>query len=309
MKKISVIIPVYYNELSLPLLFKSLIGLEARLKERDVETELIFVDDGSGDASFSELLKIKIERPTTKIVKHSRNFGSMRAIKTGFRYVTGDCFTFLAADLQDPPELIALMVDRWINGSKYVTCVRKHRDDPLLSRIFSYLYYKLLRLFVVRDFPEGGYDLALMDRVLHPYLLQSGKNINISLFVHFLGFTPEVIYYDRQKRQHGKSRWTFAKRFNYFIDSFVGFSVIPLRLISWIGASLALPSFIYGLVVIFSVFMEGSIVPGFATLATLISFLFGLLLIMLGIIGEYIWRIFDQLNGTPESVIETVLIE
>jgi dolichol-phosphate mannosyltransferase len=309
MKKISIIVPVYYNESSLSLMFKSLLDLERRLKEKDMEVELIFVDDGSGDASFSELLRIKIRRPATKIIKHSRNFGSMRAIKTGSRFVTGDCFTFLAADLQDPPELIAQMVDYWLNGSKYVTCIRRYRDDPVLSRMFSYLYYKLLRLFVVKDFPEGGYDLALMDRVVLPYLLQSGKNINISLFVHSLGFTPEVIYYDRQKRQHGKSRWTFTKKFNYFIDSMVGISIIPLRLISWMGASLALPSFIYGLVVVFSVLMKGSVVPGFATLATLISFLFGLLLIMLGIIGEYIWRIFDQVNGMPESVIETALLD
>jgi glycosyltransferase involved in cell wall biosynthesis len=309
MKTISIVIPVYYNELSLHSLFKSLALLETALKKKAVEIELIFVDDGSGDKSFSELLKIKAERPMTKIIKHSRNFGSIRAIKTGFRFVSGDCFTFLAADLQDPPELIDQMVDQWLAGAKYVTCVRRQREDPLTSRMFSYIYYKLVHWFVVRDFPEGGYDLALMDRIMLPYLLQSGKNINISLFAHSLGFTAKVIYYDRQRRQHGKSRWTFAKKFNYFVDSLVGFSFIPLRLVSWMGVCLAFPSFVYGLIVAFSVLVKGAVVPGFAALATLISFLFGLLLIMLGIMGEYIWRIFDQLNGAPESVVEMALVD
>ena len=309
MKRLSIIIPVYYNELSLPLLFESLLLLEAKLSAKEVEIELIFVDDGSGDSSFAELLKIKDQRPATKIIKHSRNFGSVRAIKTAFRFTKGDCFTFLAADLQDPPHLIEQMVDRWLQGSKYVACVRAHRSDPLFSRMFSFLFYKLVNLFVIKDFPDGGYDLALMDNIFLPYLSQSGKNINIALFIHSLGFAPDIIYYDRQKRLHGKSRWTFTKKFNYFVDSFVGFSVIPLRLISWIGVSLAIPSFIYGFIVVFFALTKGLTVPGFATLATLISFLFGLLLVMLGIIGEYIWRIFDQLNGTPESVVEIVLVD
>ena len=309
MKKISVVIPVYYNELSLPLLFDALLGLEANLREKDMELELIFVDDGSGDASFDELLKIKHQRPATKIIKHSRNFGSIRAIKTGFRFVTGDCFTFLAADLQDPPPLIEMMADQWLKGAKYITCVRAHRDDPFMSRMFAAIFYKLVRMIAVKDFPKGGFDLALMDKIMLSYILQSGKNINLALYAYSLGFTPEIIYYNRQRRQLGKSRWTFAKKVNYFVDSLIGFSIVPLRLVSWIGVGLAIPSFIYGFYVLFWVLTKGVVVPGFAALATLISFLFGLLLIMLGIIGEYIWRIFDQLNGTPESVVEITLLE
>lgn len=309
MKKISIIIPVYYNQFSLPLLFETLLALEENLKKKEVETELIFVDDGSGDLSFSKLLEMKTQRRTSKILKHSRNFGSVRAIKTGLCFVTGDCFTFLAADLQDPPYLIEEMVDHWLRGSKYVTCVRTSRDDPFMSSLFSAIFYKLIRLVVVKDFPKGGFDLALMDKIMLPFMLQSGKNINISLYAHSLGFTPEVIHYKRQKRQYGKSRWTFAKKFNYFIDSLIGFSVIPLRLVSWTGFILAFPSFIYGFLVVFSVLVYGATVPGFAALATLMSFLSGLLLIMLGIIGEYVWRIFDQLNGMPESVIEMALLD
>jgi len=309
MKKISIIVPVYYNEQSLPLLFKSLLILEERLSAKKVSVELIFVDDGSGDGSFAELLKIRIQRPSTKIVKHSRNFGSIRAIKTGFSFVTGDCFTFLAADLQDPPYLIEQMVDYWLNGVKYVTCVRVHREDPLMTKIFSAIYYKLVRFFVVKDFPEGGFDLFLMDRIMLPYMLHSGKNINLSIFAHSLGFAPQVLYYNREKRQHGKSRWTMTKKMNYFIDSLVGFSIIPLRLASWIGVAVAVPSFIYGIIVVSFVFIKGVVVPGFAAVATLAAFFFGVLLILLGIIGEYIWRIFDQINGAPESVVEIIFVD
>ena len=309
MKTISIVIPVFFNESSLPKLFHAIIKLESRINKKGMGLELIFVDDGSGDESFSELIKIKAQRPATKIIKLSRNFGSIRAIKTGFRFVTGDCFTFLAADLQDPPELIDQMIDQWLKGTKYIICTRAKRDDPLLSQLFSKIFYKLVRLFVVKDFPKGGFDLFLLDKSMLPYMLQSGKNINIALFTYALGYKPEMIPYHRQKREYGKSRWTSTKKLNYFIDSMMGFSIIPIHLISMIGTFLAIISFIYGLIVMVNVMISGAIVPGFAALATLISFLFGLVLIMLGIIGEYLWRIFENTNGIPETVIETTLLD
>ena len=196
---------------------------------------MIFVDDGSGDNSLAELLKIKQQRPDVRVIKHSRNFGSMHALKTGFHFVSGDCFTILAADLQDPPELIPEMAARWLNGAKYVVCARVGRADPLRTRLFAAIYYKLLRLFVVKDYPTGGYDLALMDRIMLPHVQQSSKNINLTLFAYWLGFKPDVMTYQRRERLHGKSRWTFSKKLKYFLDSLLGFSIVPIRLISVIG--------------------------------------------------------------------------
>lgn len=309
MKLLSIVIPVFYNQHSLQPLFSALLSLESVLKEKMVDLELIFVDDGSGDDSYLELLKIRLQKPSVKVIKHSRNFGAVRAVKTGLRFVTGDCFTFLAADMQDPPQLLQEMVDHWLSGAKFVICVRNQREDPLFSKFFSYIYYKLVRLFVVKDFPSGGFDLALMDKIMLPFLLQSAKNINVSLFAYSLGFSPHVIYYHRQKRQHGKSRWTIFKKVNYFIDSLIGFSIVPIRMVSFVGGILALLSFSYSLVIIISVLIRGSTIPGFAALATLISFLSGLILLMLGIIGEYIWRIFDQINGSPTAVIDVALVD
>ena len=170
MKKLSVVIPVYYNEGSLPELFAELMRVEDILRRsRGMELELIFVDDGSGDNSFAELMKIKQIRPDTCVVKLARNFGAIHAVKTGLQYVTGDCFTMLAADLQDPPELLVEMADKWLAGSKFVICVRESRQDPLLSKAFARLYYGILRLTVTKTYPSGGFDLALMDELLLPY--------------------------------------------------------------------------------------------------------------------------------------------
>ncbi|MEA4924908.1 MAG: glycosyltransferase family 2 protein [Syntrophomonadaceae bacterium] len=307
MKKLSVVIPVYYNEGSLPGLLTELTRVENELRSsRGIELEIIFVDDGSGDNSFAELMKIKEQRPATTVIKLARNFGAIHAVKTGLQYVTGDCFTMLAADLQDPPELLLTMADKWLAGSKFVICVRESRQDPLLSKLFARVYYSILRLAVTQDYPSGGFDLALMDSLLLPYLQQSGKNINISLFAYWLGFEPEIIYYQRREREHGKSRWTFSKKFTYLLDSILGFSVVPIRMISFTGFIVALLSFIYGVFLVVNASINHAIVPGFTTIATLVSFLLGLIIIMLGIIGEYLWRIFDEVNKRPEYVIHEV---
>ncbi|WP_339414805.1 MULTISPECIES: glycosyltransferase family 2 protein [unclassified Pseudomonas] len=308
MKKLSIVIPVYYNEGSLPDLFTKLLYIEGLLKQQEVMLELIFVDDGSKDNSLNFLRQFVITRPSTKVIKLSRNFGAISAIKTGLNYITGDCFLFLAADLQDPPELIPDMVERWQRGAKYIICERTDRLDPMGSKVFSAVYYQLLRKFVLASYPKNGFDLALMDKQLLSYLKDSGKHINFPLFPYWLGFTPEKIPYVRQAREHGKSRWTFGKKWKLLIDSIFSFSFAPVRLVSAIGLIVSLVSFGYGTVVIVSALLGKVDVPGFATLATLISFLLGLIIVMLGVISEYIWRIFDEVNRHPYAVIEEEIL-
>jgi glycosyltransferase involved in cell wall biosynthesis len=305
-KKISIVVPVYYNEPSVPLLFEALLNIENKLETKRVSMELIFVDDGSGDCSLAELFKIKQRRPGTKVIKLTRNFGANQASKTGLQFATGDCFLMLAADLQDPPDLVLQMIDKWLLGAKFVLCKRTHRKDPPVSKAFAYIFYRLVRLFVVKDYPARGYDLALMDRAMLPYMQNSGKNINPPLFAYWLGFKPEVILYERQKRIHGKSRWTFSKRVKLFLDSLLGFSVAPIRLISLIGFFVSLVSFGYGAIIFVNALRGKTVVLGFATIVTILSFLLGLIIVMLGVIGEYIWRIFDEINKRPESVIDEI---
>ena len=264
------------------------------------------VDDGSGDRSFEEMLKIKKERPETRLIKLSRNFGAVHAAKAGFGLVSGDCFMVLAADLQDPPELIMQMLEKREAGSKFIVCTRIARKDPFVTRFFSVVYYWLLRYLVVPGYPKGGFDLALMDRAFLPHLLQCAKNINPPLFAYWLGFSPEIIHYSRRERQYGKSRWTFSKKIKHFLDSMLGFSILPIRMISLVGVSVSFLSFAYGFIILVNTLMGGSAVPGFATIVALLSFLLGMVIVMLGIIGEYLWRIFDETNKRPETVIDEI---
>jgi polyisoprenyl-phosphate glycosyltransferase len=307
MKTVSVVVPVYWNAGSLPFLFEELMKLEKKLLEKELLLELVFVEDGSGDDSLQILLDFKKLRPElTTVIKHSRNFGSMAALKTGVRHITGDCFVVLAADLQDPPDLIPEMADKWLNGAKYVICMRREREDPFLSKVFAWTYYKLLRWIVAKDFPPGGFDLALMDQQFFPYLRDSGKNINISFFAYWLGFKPEVIEYKRRKRTFGKSKWTFARKVNLLLDSLLGFSITPIRFISVLGILVSLSSFCYGVFIVVMAILGKMEVRGFATIVSLLVFLLGLIIVMLGVIGEYLWRTFDSVNRRPESVIETI---
>ena len=306
MAKISVMTPVYFNEESIQPLFLELTKIEQQLAAKGHTFELIFVDDGSGDNSLRELLKVKQQREATKIIKLTRNFGAMNASKTGYRFVTGDCVVGLAADLQDPPELIVQMVDKWVAGAKFVLCARSHRNDPMTSRWFSAVYYWLLRVFVVKDYPRRGFDLALMDKAMLPYIQNAGKHINLPLLEYWLGFKPEIIFYERQPRRHGKSRWSFAKKVKVSFDSILGFSIVPIRVISLVGLIVSLLSFGYGLLVLVTTLLGRKEVPGFATIVALVSFLLGLVIVMLGIIGEYLWRVFDETNHRPGAVIDEI---
>lgn len=308
-KILSVVIPVYYNENSLPALFEKLIEVEKSLNQLNINLQLIFVDDGSGDNSLAILKEFKqkrISHTSITIIKLTRNFGAVSASKTGFNYVTGDCFTILAADLQDSPYLLLSMIEKWVEGAKYVICVRKEREDPLTSRIFSYLYYKILHFFVIKNYPMTGFDFALMDKIFLPYLNKSGKHITIPFFPYWLGYKPEIIFYKRVARVHGKSRWTVRKKIKFFVDSIFGFSTAPLKFISVLGFFVSIISFIYGISIIISSLLGKVPVAGYATIISLLSFFSGLMIFMLAIIGEYVWRVFDEISHNPSTVIEDV---
>jgi polyisoprenyl-phosphate glycosyltransferase len=251
-------------------------------------------------------MKIRSTRPNMTVVRLTRNFGAVAAIRTGLRYVTGDAFAFLAADLQDPPQLIVEMTDRWLAGARFVIAERETRSDPLVSRAFSRVYYFLLRKLVLPGYPAGGFDLALMDKALLAPLRDSAKSAYLPLLAYWLGFRPVVLRYARQARLHGRSRWTLGKKFRAFLDVMLGFSVTPIRAISAVGVIVSLASFLYGAAVIIAAVVGDIPVPGFPTLAALITLLLGMIILMLGVIGEYLWRIFDETNRRPEAVVDEV---
>lgn len=305
-RKLSIVVPVYFNEGSLKGLFKELLALKQKLAAKKVALELIFVDDGSLDGSLAELLRFRKGRKDTIVIKLSRNFGAVHASKTGFRFVSGDAFMILAADLQDPPSLVEKMVEHWLGGSKFVICERISRDDPWPSKAFAWAYYFFLRLLVLKDYPRGGYDMALMDRSFLEPLIHSSKSVYTPLLAYWLGYTPKVLHYHRPAREHGRSRWTFGKKVNAFLDVMLGFSITPIRFMSLLGLVISVLSFLYGSSVVINALLGKVPVAGFASLASLIAFLVGIVILMLGVIGEYLWRIFDELNRRPETVIEKV---
>ena len=307
-KTLSVIVPVYYNAESLPILFERLRSVEQTLLQRhDVALQLIFVNDGSRDQSQAALVEIKQQRPEATVVRLSRNFGAVHASRAGFGFVAGDAFVILAADLQDPPELLLDMVPRWLDGSKFVIAVRASREDPWLSRAYSWLYYRLLRFLVLPGYPESGFDIALMDRAMLEPMRNCSKNAFTPLLAYWLGYQPDVVSYHRPKREHGRSGWTFTKKVKAFLDVMLGFSVTPIRLISGVGVVVAAASFAFGMAVVVNALFGNIPESGYAALASLITFLLGTIIVMLGIIGEYLWRIFDEVNRRPESVIDEVL--
>jgi dolichol-phosphate mannosyltransferase len=305
-KVLSVVIPVYYNEGSLQELSAELFALEAALAERGVGLELIFVNDGSGDDSLSGLLAIKRSRPATKVISLARNFGAVAASKSALAHVTGDAFMFLAADLQDPPDQAVPMVDHWLTGSKFVVSARATRQDPIGSLLSAWLYYRIVEWFVLPGYPRGGFDLMLMDRIMLPYIMNCGKNTNPNVYAFWLGFAPTLLLYDRRKRRHGSSRWTFGKKLKFFVDTICGFTVVPIRAMSILGVVAAVLSLLYGAYIAVAALQGKVVVQGFATLVTLISFFSGLILMMLGTLGEYLWRVFDAVTSKPESVVDEV---
>jgi len=307
-KRLSLVIPVYFNAESLPPLSVELSAVEEELNKRNLDLELIFVNDGSGDGSLRELLKIKEHRPATKVISLSRNFGSIAASKTGFGFVTGDVFGILAADLQDPPQQILQMAEHWLAGHKFVVSVRAAREDPWPSRLLSRLYYRLIDWMVAPGYPAGGYDLMLMDKSMLTHLVNSTKHTNVALYAFWLGFNPVILYYVRRKREHGISRFTLRKRAKFLIDSISGFSATPIRIMSVFGIVVAILSFIYGTHIIIAALLGSFDIRGFATLVALISFFSGLILFMLGVLGEYLWRVFAAVNNVPEAVVDETFL-
>lgn len=306
MKTVSIAVPVYYNELNLPHLFPRLFGLADANPQYDFE--YIFVDDGSGDNSFQILADLAERDARVRVVKLSRNFGSNAATLAGLHYVSGDCVAMIAADLQDPPELITTMLQRWEAGKKVVLATREDREDPLVNRLLSGAFYWLFRHLAIREMPANGCDFVLVDRKVADMLVQMGeKNPYLFGLILWLGFDRDIVYYTRQKRELGKSRWTLGKRVKYFIDALVSFTYVPMRLVSALGIALALAGFVWAVVVVLNRILAGVPVQGWASLMTVVLVVSGVQLLTLGIFGEYLWRNFEETRKRPSFVIDQLI--
>jgi len=306
MKTFSIVIPVYYNELNLPETVPQLVALADNFL--GYQLELVFVDDGSGDHTLELLLEFQSKySEIIKIIKLTRNFGSMAAIQAGFTVATGDCVGMISADLQDPPELFQEMLGYWEKGTKAIFAVRQDREEPFLQKQFSNGYYSLIRKFAISDYPDGGFDFFLVDRQVIDELNRiQEKNTNLMTLIFWLGFKPVMIPYIRRCRTKGKSRWTLAKKIKLFVDTFVAFSFFPIRILSVIGFFVAISSFVYGMFILFYWLFLGIDVRGYVPIMLVMTFTSGIQMTMLGVLGEYLWRTLDEVRHRPPFVIDRI---
>jgi dolichol-phosphate mannosyltransferase len=306
---VSIVIPVYFNEENIPVTWRALREALGRLPEGH-DWEVIFVDDGSGDRSYEALLRVhEIDPKRVRVVKLTRNFGQVAAILAGLHTARGACCVTMSADLQDPPELILEMVQRWNRGErKIVLATRTLREDGFLAAWTSRAFYRLMNRYAIPHMPEGGFDFFLIDRVVVDLMNRwEEKNTFIQGQILWTGFTPDVIGYTRRKREIGRSRWTVARKVKYFLDGFVTYTVAPIRLITVIGLIVSLLSFAYALLIfVLKIFYQIPI-TGWAPIMITILLLGGVQLVMLGIIGEYLWRGYHETRKQPNFVIESVV--
>lgn len=304
MSKISIIIPVYYNE-------DTLMPLYQEMKDRILDTigkyEIVMVNDGSEDKSWEIMNQIRDMDENVKCVKLSRNFGEHAAILAGLSECTGDCAVTKQADLAEEPELIVEMYDKWKEGNKVVIATRAKRDDPFLKKLFANTYYKIMRGAVNKNMPEGGFDCFLMDRkVIQVLELLDEKNSSLELQLLWAGFKTAEVPYHRKEREDGGSSWTLAKRIKLAMDSMMNFSYFPIKFMTSIGFVFALVSFIWIIETVIEYFVMGVPVQGWTTLMCLILFSTGLILSMLGMLGEYLWRTLDASRNRPVFIVDEV---
>lgn len=304
MKKLSVIVPVYYNSDTLEALYDE---LKSKVFTQITDYEIVFVDDGSGDNSWEVINAIKEKDINVVAVKLSRNFGEHAAILAGLSVCSGDCAVTKQADLQEDASIILEMYESYLKGNKVVLAARADRKDSFSVKLFAGIYYRLIRKFVSPNMPAGGCDCYLLDRqAIDTILKLDEKNSSLTLQVLWIGFPTDVIYFHRKERESGKGRWTFAKKFKLMMDSFISFSYVPIRLM-WIVGILF---FVFAVVLAVSVFIEyftvGTPIAGWSSLMCVVLCGSGLILWMIGLLGEYVWRSFDAARKRPPFIIDEI---
>jgi dolichol-phosphate mannosyltransferase len=294
-------VPVYNEELNIQSFYDALISV---LKRTELQAEIIFTDDGSIDGSFQIISTLVRQDDRVKCLRFSRNFGSHAAILAGLRWAAGDAAVIISVDLQDPPELILELIRRWQEGFHVVWSVREARDDPWLKKAFAAAFYKLFRAIAQPDYPSTGMDFGLFDRCV----LESLKHLHelnhfITGMIVWLGFRQTTVLYHRQARHAGVSKWSFGKRVKNALDAIISFSYVPIRFISYVGLFISLLSFLFaGFLVVRRVFF-GFGDPGWPSVMVAVLFIGGLQLMVLGILGEYIWRGTEQARGRPQYIV------
>jgi glycosyltransferase involved in cell wall biosynthesis len=308
MALVSIVVPVYHNAASLPDLVARFQELSGR--NPDDRFEFVFVDDGSRDNSFSVLEELAAGESRIRIVKLVRNFGSTAALLAGLEQARGDAVAAIAADLQDPPELIDELLTHWRGGRKVVLAARASRDDPGLTGLLADLFYAGFRRFAIASMPRGGFDCFLLDRRVCDLIAQFPENNTyLTGLILWVGFEPAVVYYHRRQRErrYGSSMWNLPRKIKYFADAFVAFSYAPVRAATVLGASLGLAGVAYAVVVVLERLLRDKVVEGWSSLMVVLLVASGAQLMMTGVLGEYLWRNLEQTRRRPRFIVDRVV--
>lgn len=302
---ISIVLPCYNEELVLDAFFEKLLPI---LRGLDEPFEIVCVNDGSRDATLSKLLKARVSIPEIKVIDLSRNFGKEAALTAGIDHARGEAVIPIDADLQDPPELIPEMVRRWKSGAEVVLCQRDNRDsDALIKRTSANWFYRLHNRIAETQIPENVGDYRLMDRKVVEAVRQLPESRRFMKGVFaWVGFKPEVIAYAREKRAAGQTKFSGWRLWNFAIEGITSFSTVPLHVCLYVGALIAMLALIFaGWIVAKTIFL-GVDLPGYASLMVSILFLGGVQLIAIGIMGEYIGRIYAETKRRPIYIVRDV---
>jgi glycosyltransferase involved in cell wall biosynthesis len=300
---LSLVVPVFKNQDSIPALLEAISGMGRSL---DGQLEAVFVVDGSPDRCF-EILRDSLPGCgfRSKLLLLTRNFGSFSAVRAGLEAASGERFAVMAADLQEPPELI-LEMDRVLREEPIDVAIgtREAREDPLSVRIPARIFWGFYRRYIVADMPRGGVDIFGCSREFRDALLAL-KESHSSLIaqVFWLGFRRKYLTYVRRRREHGVSSWTARKRINYLMDSVFSFSDLPIRLLIRVGAGGVALSVVLGLAVLLARFGGAIDVPGYTMTMVAILFFGALNLLGLGVVGSYAWRAYENTKQRPLNVV------
>jgi glycosyltransferase involved in cell wall biosynthesis len=302
-RKISLVCPFYNEENVIDSFYYSLSDVLSKI--HNITFEVICIDDGSSDQTIEKLKKIQQKNNAYKIIELSRNFGKEAAITAGLDFATGDAVIPIDSDLQDPPALIPEMIEKWLEGAEVVLAKRVNRDsDSLLKRQTAKIFYKIFNHISTIQLIDNVGDYRLLDKVVVNAIKKlDERNRFMKGIFSWVGFKTEIIQYTRPKRLDGNSKFTPIKLWSLALDGITSFSTVPLKIWLYIGSSISLISFIYGSYIIYLTIVNKVSVPGYASILVSILFLGGLQLTGIGILGEYISRMFVETKKRPIYII------
>jgi dolichol-phosphate mannosyltransferase len=301
----SIVIPIFNEEQILPELTSRMQRVTAAF---DAPWEVILVDDGSRDRSFAIMGEIHRTDPRFKAIRLSRNFGHQIAISAGLDHAHGDAVILMDGDLQDPPELLPEMIARWRAGNEVVFTVKKSRKENPLKRLAFTAFYRVLHALSTIDIPMDAGNFSLLDRrVVDVLRRMPERNRYISGMRAWTGFRQTSVYYDRDPRFAGKPQMSLRRLIQLAVDGIISFSNVPLRLAIYLGITSAAVAFLGGILVLYAKFFTDQAILGWASIILSILFMGGMILLTLGVIGEYISRIYEEVKNRPLYIVQDLL--